>query len=129
MKVLDTTFLIDYLAGVESAREYLEANDEEAFVIPAPALAETLLGEGNGPDGDIGGVRQGLSWAEVYGVDERTAITAAEIADEIGPQGPYLSGMDGLIAAVGRELDAPVVTADRHLTHTATRAVVDVEEY
>jgi len=129
VRVLDATFLIDYLDGVESTRAYLEQHDTEAYVIPAPAYAEALLGEGNGPGGDVEGVREALSWGEVYGVDERTAVTAAKIADEIGPEGPYLSGMDGLVAAVGLELDAPVVSADRHLTHEATRQVVDVEEY
>lgn len=54
---------------------------------------------------------------------------AGEIADEVGPQGPYLTGMDSVIAAVGRELDAPVVSADRDLTHPETRKVVDIEEY
>jgi hypothetical protein len=34
-----------------------------------------------------------------------------------------------LIAAVGRELDAPVVSSDGDLTHTATREVIEVEEY
>jgi hypothetical protein len=37
--------------------------------------------------------------------------------------------MDALIAAVGRELDAPVVSGDRHLTHPETKRVLDVEEY
>ena len=129
MKVLDATFLIDYLDGVESTREYLQRHGGEAFILPAPAYAEALLGEGNGPGGDIAGVREDLSWGEVYAVDEQTAVTAAAIANEIGPQGPFLSGMDALIAAVGRELDAPVVSTDRHLTHPASKEVVDVEEY
>ena len=77
----------------------------------------------------IEGAREDLSWGEVYTVDERTAVTAAEIADEMGAQGPFLSGMDALIAAVGRELDAPVVSGDGDLTHEKTKQVVDVEEY
>ena len=129
MKVLDATFLIDYLDGVESTREYLEEHDSEAYVLPVPAYAEALFGEGNGPGGDIEGAREDLSWGEVHAVDERTAVTAAEIADEVGPQGPFLSGMDALIAAVGRELEAPVVSDDRHLTHPETKRVLDVEEY
>ena len=96
MRDLDATVLIDYFEGVDSTRTFLEQHDTEAYVIPAPAYAEALLGEGNGPDGDVEGVREALSWAEVYGVDERTAVTAAEIADEIGPEGPFLTGMDGL---------------------------------
>ena len=129
MKVLDATFLIDYLDGVESTREYLEEHDSEAYVLPVPAYAEALLGEGNGPGGDIEGAREDLSWGEVHAVDERTAVTAAEIADEMGSQGLFLSGMDALIAAVGRELNAPVVSGDGDLTHEETKQVVDVEEY
>ena len=129
MKVLDATFLIDYLDGVESSREYLQEHDSETYVLPVPAYVEALLGEGNGPDGNIDGAREDLSWGEVYTVDERTAVTAAEIADEMGAQGPFLSGMDALTAAVGRELDAPVVSRDGDLTHEATKTVVDVEEF
>ena len=129
MKVLDATFLIDYLDGVESSREYLQEHDSETYVLPVPAYAEAFLGEVNGPDGDIDGAREALSWGEVYTVDERTAVTAAEVADEMGAQGPFLSGMDALIAAVGRELDAPVVSRDGDLTHEATKQVVDIEEY
>ena len=129
MKVLDATFLIDYLDGVESTREYLQEHDSEAYVLPVPAYAEALLGEGNGPGGDIEGACEDLSWGEMHAVDERTAVTAAEIADEMGSQGPFLSGMDALIAAVGRELNAPVVSGDGDLTHEETKQVVDVEEY
>lgn len=63
---------------------------------------------------DREGVRDGLSWGEGHVVDERTAVTAAEIADELGPQGPVLNAMDALFAAVERELDAPVGSTDRH---------------
>ena len=130
MKVLDATFLIDYLEDVDAATGYLKHHSAERFVVPAPAFAEVLVGEGNGPDeSDIDGARDALAWGEVYGVDERTAVAAAEITDDSGPEGPYLSGMNALIAAVGRELDAPVVSDDRHLTHPETKRVLDVEEY
>lgn len=129
MKVLDATFLIDYLGGVEATAEYLLAHEDEKFVFPAPAYAETLVGEGNYPSGDIARTKSELSWGEVYGVDEDTANTAGEIADKIGSQGPSLSGMDALIAAVGHELDAPVVSNDSDLTHAETKKIVEVEEY
>ena len=128
MKVLDATFLIDYLDGIDATAEYLLAREDERFILPAPAYAEALVGEGNDPDGDVAEARAELSWGEVYGTEEDTAALAGEIADEIGPQGPFLAGMDGLIAAVGRELDAPVVSEDGDLTHEETKKVVDVEE-
>lgn len=129
MKVLDATFLIDYLDGVDATAEYLERHSDEQFVVPAPAYAEVLVGEGNRPEGDVAAVAADLSWAEVYETDEATAVLAGEIAEEVGANGPYLAGMDGLIAATGRELDAPVVSNDSDLTHPETKAVVAVEEY
>jgi predicted nucleic acid-binding protein len=129
MKVLDANFLIDYLHGVDATAEYLVAHDDERFIFPAPAYAELLAGEGNYPDGDVAEAKAELSWGEVYETGEGTAELAGEIADEIGPQGPFLAGMDGLIAAVGRELDAPVVSNDGDLTHEETKKVVDVEAY
>ncbi|EMA37646.1 PIN domain-containing protein [Halococcus hamelinensis] len=36
MKVLDTSFLIDYGDGVDATGEYLEEHEEEVFIIPAP---------------------------------------------------------------------------------------------
>jgi len=131
MKVLDANFLIDYLEGDEATKEFYEANggESERWVMPVPAYAEALVGEGNFPDGDVEGARADLAWGEKHAVDEHTAVLAGEIADEVGPQGPFLDGLDALIAAVGRELDAPVVSADGDLTHEETKRVVDVEEY
>jgi len=129
MKVLDATFLIDYLNGVDATAEYLLAHEDERFIIPAPAYAEALVGEGNNPDGDVAEAKADLSWGEVYETGEDTAALAGEIADELGPQGPFLAGMDGLIAAVGRELDARVVSDDGDLTHEETQKVVDVADY
>lgn len=131
MKVLDATFLVDYLDGVEATKRFYEANgaEDERWVMPVPAVAEALVGEGNLPNGDVAGARAALSWGEKHEVDERTAVTAGEIAAEVGPGGPYLDGLDALVAAVGRSLDAPIVSADGDLAHEETKEVVDVEEY
>jgi len=129
MKVLDATFLIDYLNGVDATAEYLLAHEDERFIFPVPAYAEALVGEGNDPDGDVSKAKAELSWGEVYETGEQTAELAGEIADEVGPEGPFLAGMDGLIAAVSRELDAPVVSDDDDLTHPEMKKVVNVEDY
>lgn len=131
MKVLDATYLVDYLDGHEATKEFYESNggSDEHWVVPVPAFAEVLVGEGNLPDGDVDGARADLAWAEKHPVDGETAVTAGEIVDAIGPGGPYLDGPDALVAAVGRELGAPVVSADGDLTHPETKAVVEVEEY
>lgn len=129
MKILDATFLFDYLNGVDATAEYLLANEEERFVVPLPAYAEVMAGEGNRPNGDVGEVKSDLAWTEVYVPDEETATLAGEIAAEIGPEGPYIEEMDALIAAAGREIGGAVVSSDSDLTHPETAAVVDVETY
>ena len=131
MRVLDANFLIDYLQGVSDTKAYYEANgaEEQRWVVPAPAHAEALVGVGNHPPGDIERATEALRWGEVYEIDEELSVVAARIANEIGPQGPYLDGVDALVAAVGQQLDAPVVSADSDLTHPETKAVVTVDEY
>lgn len=130
MKVLDATFLIDYLNGEREAIDYLKANRDKEFVVPLPAYAEAVVGEGNKPEGtDIDGVRNALSWGEVYLTEERHAVMGAEIANEVDAEGPYIDGCDALVAAVGRELGAPVVSDDSDLTHPETKKVIEVEEY
>lgn len=131
MKVLDATFLIDYLDGREATRTFYEDNGgaETRWIVPVPAFAEVLVGEGNLPNGDVDGARADLAWTDVYDIDGQTAVTAGHVVGEIAPDGPYLDGPDSLIAAVGRELDAPVVSGDGDLTHEETKRVIDVEEY
>ena len=131
MRVLDANYLIDYLSGKQATKTYYDNHGgaEELWILPAPAYAEALVGVGNLPDGDVEEAIEALSWGEVYETTEELATEAARITEEIGPQGPYLDGVDAIVAAVGRELGAPVVSADSDLTHKATKQVVDVEEY
>jgi len=131
MKVLDTNFLIDYLDGVPATEEFYEANggSDELWIVPAPAYAEVLVGVGNLPDGTVSEAADALAWTETREVDSGTAIEAANIASEIGPQGPFLDGVAALVAAVGRRLNAPVVSADSDLTHEETGQVIVVETY
>ncbi|WP_435076365.1 PIN domain-containing protein [Halococcus sp. AFM35] len=130
MKVLDTSFLIDYGNGVDAAGEYLRTNEDDVFVIPAPVYTEYLLGTVHSDaDTDIAAARQELAWGEVAAVTEEMAVVAAAIADEIGPQGPNLAAVDALVAAVGREFGAPVVSGDSDLTHAETRKAIRTETY
>ena len=96
---------------------------------PRPGVRGGARRRGNPPNGDIDGVRTDLAWVDIHSVNERTAITAGEIANGIAPGGPYLNGPDALIAAVGHELDAPVVSRDGDLTHPEAKQVIDIEEY
>ena len=131
MTVLDANFLVDYLNGEETTKTFYEANggNAERWVMPVPAYAGVLVGEGNLREGDVEKARTALAWGEPHAVNAQTAVVAGEITAEVGPEGPSLDGHDALTVAVGRELDAPVVSADSDLTHETTRTVIDVETY
>lgn len=131
MKVLDATFLVDYLAGHPATESFYRdhGGPEESWVIPAPALAEVLVGEGNHPDGDVDDAIEALRWASVYDVDEAIVARAGRIAGAVGANGPFLDGVDATVAAVAEALDGTVVSAEEDLTHPATRKIVAVTEY
>ncbi|ERH11750.1 MAG: PIN domain protein, partial [halophilic archaeon J07HB67] len=129
MRVLDASFLIDYLSGVEAAAQYLQQHADEQFVAPAPVVAEVLVGEGNDPHGSVSEAKAGLSWVELVETRENTALAAGSLAEEIGPQGPYLDGIDAIVAAVGKRLDSTVVSADQDLTHPEVQSVISVDNY
>ncbi|WP_010612122.1 PIN domain-containing protein [Halococcus hamelinensis] len=78
---------------------------------------------------NISKARQELAWGEIVEVSQRTAVIAAEVADEIGPLGPNLTAVDALVAAVGRELSASVVSGDGDLTHKETKEIIEVDDY
>ncbi|ACV47892.1 MULTISPECIES: PIN domain-containing protein [Halomicrobium] len=119
------------MSGLSATREYYEANGgaDQTWIAPAPAYTEAIVGVGNHPDGDLEEAIEALGWVEVVEVDAELSETAARIADEIPAGGPYLDGVDGLVAAVGREWGAPIVSADSDLTHEETRRAVDIDEY
>jgi len=130
MKVLDASFLIDYDDGVTEAKDYLLAHPDEEFLLPSVIFTEFLLGDVHSTSPtDLPAMQQNVSWADVYPIDEQTAVTAAEVADDIDSQGPKLNAIDALVAAVARETGGTVVSNDRHLTSPRTKKVVDVDEY
>ena len=61
MKVLDTSFLIDYGNEVDAAGEYFEEHEEEVFILPAPVYTEYLLGLVRSAGTDISEARQELA--------------------------------------------------------------------
>jgi len=130
MRVLDASFLIDYGNGLEAAAEYLLAHSEQQFVIPAPVYTEYLLGtvHSSAPT-EIEDARAELAWAAVVEIDESTAVRAAEIADQIGPEGLNLTAIDALVAAVADKLNAPLVSCDSDLTNATIKQIIDVDEY
>lgn len=131
MKVVDTTFLVDYLDDHDAVRDYLETN-ADVYATPAPAFTEVLQGEAYKSDHstvDIPGARSALDFVDVLTVDERLSVAAAEFASDVYPPGPKMGAVDAIVGALARRAGATVVTDDSDLTHEETKAVIDVDEY
>jgi len=131
MRVVDTTFLIDYLDDHDAVRQYLQRHPD-IYVTPAPAFTEVLQGEAYKSDPstvDISGARNALEFVDVVEVGERLSVAAAEFADDVFPPGPKMGAVDAIVGALARREGAAVVSRDSDLTHPETRAVVDVELY
>jgi predicted nucleic acid-binding protein len=131
MKILDAAYLIDYLGGVDATKTYFEhsGGHDEHWIMPAPAYMESVVGFANHANKDVETAIQALEWGEVYEVDRRLCLVGGRIAEQIGPEGPHLDGVDALVAAVGDSLDATVVSDDSDLTHEVTQTVIDSETY
>lgn len=132
MKVLDTTFLIDYEAGHPGTKAYLKAHVEQEFVIPSTVYLEFLLGDANPlVDPDLDELRAKIDWAGVYPVTKRTADAGAEAVGQLGSQSPDVDGTDATVIGVAIEVDGGIVAGDSELTHERTRRdlAVDVDTY
>jgi predicted nucleic acid-binding protein len=131
MFVLDASFAIDHLEGVSSPKFYLEERSDRTFVMSAPTLLETCIGRlyYRGSDRTPTEILELFSWVEIHSPTERTAAHSMDIVDEIGSEAPKLTVEDAIVLGTGRELDAPIVSADSDHTHEAVKQAQPVEEY
>lgn len=111
MRVLDSSFLADFLRGYDHAREYRLDHQHEALVLPAVGFYELYHGAtkvGRDPDE----VDQDLPWVEPLDYAPIHGREAARIRSELERDGNRLQHPDMMIAGVARSLDVPVVTTD-----------------
>lgn len=130
MKVLDSSFLMDYEHGEPATKRYLEDNGDEWFVVPSLVYAEFLIGFALATDHSVADGRRALSWIdEIAPVDAGTADATTDVVTEVSDRGHALTGVDAVVAGVAHERNVPVVARDGDLTTGAVRAVLDVETY
>lgn len=130
MKVLDSSFLIDYEQGISEAAAYLRNNVDEEFIIPSTVYTEYLLGEANvAPDPNLPAVRAEIEWTQVWEVTRKTADIGVEAVAELPAHAPHLDGVDATVVGVAYEIGAPIVAGDSDFTHEAVRAHLNVELY
>lgn len=130
MKVLDSSFLIDYEQGVPEAATFLRNNADEEFIIPSTVYTEYLLGEANrAPDPDLPAVRTEIAWTQVWTVTKETADLGVEAIADLPARAPHLDGVDATVVGVSQEIGAPIVAGESDFTHEAVRDHLNVERY
>lgn len=130
MKVVDSSFLIDYENGEPEAAAFLQENADEEFIVPSTVYTEYLLGEANAaPDPDLPAVRAEIDWTQVRTVKKETADLGVEAVAELPANAPHLDGVDATVVGVAREIGAPIVAGESDFTHPAVRNRLNVELY
>ena len=133
MKLLDTTFLIDYWAGEEAVASYLSSTPAGTeYVTTAINVKELAVGRAL-QDGDAEAeIRRTFEWVEFVPFAPRHGLLAGSIEADLRSRSSVeeatvrrLAG-DVLIAAVAIDLGATVVTRN---VADFERLAVDVESY
>lgn len=116
-KLLDTTFLIHYWAGVEAVEEYLESHEETSeFVTTAINLKEIAVGRELQGKFDPNEIRSTFDWVRTVPFQTEHAFFAGQMEatlrknDEVNQQKVNELAGDLFIAAVAKDLNASVVT-------------------
>lgn len=120
MIVLETTFLVDYLDGVDRAGRFLDEHGDEPFFTATLALFEVYRGSAR-----IGGrarterLAEGLDWITPLSFTEGAAREAAVVEAELLEAGTPVNLGDVLIAGVCRHNGGQLVTRNDHFGQIA----------
>lgn len=128
MKVVDTTFLIDYYRKHVVVEQYL-ANEEETIVASTVTFAELAVGEIMAREESKEDILSDLGWLDIRPFTVEHAYEAASIEAILRDCGEYEERLvnDIQIGGTARALDVPVVT--RNTDHFERFDGVDVESY
>ena len=116
MKLLDTTFLVDYERGEDAVAEYLEGNEAADFVTSTLCVKELAVGKHVVENPTRADVLAPYGWLTVIPFRTDHAVAAGEMEAELhadeSVNRDYINAVAGdlLIAAVARAMGATVVT-------------------
>lgn len=115
--ILDTSFLIDIMNGLDEAAE--KAIEVEAANVPqrVPLLVIyelfTGVGKGSLPEQEQRKIQRVLASRRVSDVDEAMVRRAGILDGELqGSGGRAIGAVDAIVAATGLRFEEPVVTGD-----------------
>lgn len=120
MACLDTSFIIDLLAGTASV-QYLKdelEKTEQRFAVPAPVLMELWQGANlsKAVQKEKDKIEELLFSLEILPFEEQSAKEAGEIMSILRKAGALINTEDIMIAAIAKVNNEKLVTADGDYT-------------
>ena len=106
MKVLETSYLVDYEQGLDSAKSYFERNEDESMAASTVSMFELAFGVVWDANGSLTTLRESLVWVDFLDLSVADAIEAARIQAELQSSGDRIPIGDLLVAGVARNRGA-----------------------
>lgn len=117
MKLLETSYLIDFERERESARRYFHDHEHDSFTVSTISIFELAFGVVWSAHGSLQDLVASLDWAECLGYSVEDALEGARIQGELQETGQRLPITDVMIAGVARNRAATLVAGDAHFEH------------
>lgn len=129
MKVVDTSFLIEYARGTPAVEAYLSEHEDETVIVPAIVFQEFAVGEVLARNASKAAVAEMLGAFDIRPYTAEHAYHAACIEAALRDHNAYdpMLKSDVLIGAVARSLGCHVLT--RNTTDFGRFDGVTVEPY
>lgn len=114
MKLVDSSFLVDYARGDDNAITYLAAHDDDVIGASTIVLSELYRGLMLTQEMTRAEATSKYEWVEPVPFTNDTAAEAAEIYVELRADGELINKSDIYIAGTARSLGVPLVVGDNH---------------
>lgn len=114
MKLLETSYLVDYERGNEVAEEFFAEHEHATLGASTISMFELAFGVVWGSDRDLTELRDSLRWVDFLAFSVADAIEGARIQAELQSVGARIPIGDMLIAGVARNRGATLVATDDH---------------
>lgn len=114
MKLLETSYLVDYERGRDSARSYFEDHADEPLTASTISMFELAFGVVWDGNRALSELRDSLSWVEFVEFGVEDALEGARILSERQVDGGRIPIPDAMIAGAARSRGATLVAAAAH---------------
>lgn len=114
MKLLETSYLVDYERGHDSAKSYFDAHTDEPLMASTVSMFELAFGVVWDGRRTLSELRDSLSWVEFVEFGVEDALEGARILSERQDEGERIPIPDAMVAGVARNRGATLVAADAH---------------